>query len=111
MFSVSPMVTEHPQDQNVTGFEGTIMLSCTATGFPAPSITWFHNGTMENSTSVMAEDINFYTTKSTFSRTMAETNDSGEYFCRAEIDGYNSVDSNKAMVLVQGEFYNILRSN
>ena len=103
-FSVSPVVTEHPPDQNVTSFEGTIMLSCTATGFPAPTITWFHNDTLENSVFYTTEDINCYTTRSTFIKLRAETNDSGTYFCRAEINGYDSVDSNEAIVLVQGEF-------
>ena len=94
---------EHPQDQNVTSFEGAINLTCIATGFPAPTITWIHNDTLENSTSYIVEEINVYTTRSTFMMSMAETNDSGMYFCRAAIEGYDDVDSNMATVLVQGE--------
>ena len=97
------MVVEDPRDQNVTSFEGTIMLSCTATGFPAPTITWFHNNTMEDSSLYTSEMINAYTTLSTFTMSMPATNDSGMYFCRAAINGYDDIDSNTATVLVQGE--------
>ena len=101
--TVSPVMIEHPQDQNVTSFEGTIMLSCTATGFPAPTITWFHNNTMEDNTSYTSEMINDYTTRSSFIMSMPATNDSGMYFCRAAVDGYDVTDSNTVTVLVQGE--------
>ena len=99
------MVTDHPQAQNVTSFEGNITLTCLATGFPAPRITWFHNNTMEDSSVYTSETINVYTTRSTLVKSMAETNDSGVYFCRVAIDGYDDVDSNTLTVLVQGEFY------
>ena len=104
--SVSLVVIEHPQDQNVTSFEGTIMLSCTATGFPAPTISWFYNNFMEDNTSnIMTQTTNVYTTTSTFTMSMPATNDSGMYFCRAAIDGYDDVDSNTVTVLVQGEYH------
>ena len=35
---------------------------------------------------------------------MPATNDSGMYFCRAAIDGYDDVDSNTVTVLVQGGY-------
>lgn len=35
---------------------------------------------------------------------MAELNDSGEYFCKAIVDGYSDLDSNTAIVLVLGEY-------
>ena len=98
---VSPVVIEHPQHQNVTSFEGIIMLSCTATGFPAPTITWFHNNSMEGNTS--AQRINDYTTRSIVTISMPATNDSGMYYCTAAVDGFNDVDSNTVTVLVQGE--------
>ena len=105
VFSVSPVVTQHPHAQNVTNSEGTITLMCMATGFPAPRITWFHNNTMEDSSVYTGEAINVYTTWSTLVKSMAETNDSGEYFCRAAVDGYGDVDSNTVTVLVQGKFF------
>ena len=79
------------------------MLRCIATGFPAPTITWFHNNSIEDNSSYTSEMINDYTTKSIFVMSMPETNDSGMYFCRASVDGYDSVDSNTVTVLVQGE--------
>ena len=97
-------MTEHPRDQNMTSFEGTIMLNCTATGFPAPTITWFHNNTMEDNTSYTSEMINNYTTRSTFILSMPATSDSGMYLCRAAINGYDDVDSSRITVLVQGEY-------
>ena len=110
---VSPVVTEHPQDQNVTSFEGTIMLSCTATGFPAPTITWFHNNSMEDNTSYTSENlmINDYTTRSIFIMSLPATSDSGMYFCRAAINEYDQeVDSSRVTVLVQGQYSSIAHS-
>lgn len=101
---VSPIVTEHPQAQNVTNLNGTIHLSCTVTGFPSPAITWFHNNTQEDNILSTTEAINDYTTRNTFIRSMAELNDSGEYFCKAVVDGYSDLDSNIAIVLVLGEY-------
>ena len=104
------MVTEHPRDQNVTSFEGTIMLSCTATGFPTPTITWFHNNTMEdNATDIMSQRINVYTTRSTLTVLEPATDDSGMYFCRAFIDGYDNSDSDIVTVLIQGKCHNVIR--
>lgn len=97
------MVTEHPQDMNVTIIEGIIILTCTATGFPSPTITWFHNDTLDVIESYATETVNVYTTKSTFTRSSPMTNDSGWYFCRAAIDGYDDVNSDIVTVLVQGD--------
>lgn len=80
------------------------MLTCSATGFPAPVVTWFINNTMKDSSSYVTETINFYTTSSIFVKAMAEANDSGIYSCRAATDGYDNVDSNMATVLVQGKY-------
>jgi hypothetical protein len=100
---VSPVVTEHPRNQNVTSFEGNITLSCTATGFAAPTITWFHNTSIENNALYTSEMINAYTTRSIFIMPMPATSDSGLYFCRATINGYDEVDSSRVTILVQGE--------
>ena len=97
------MVTEHPRNQNVTSFEGNITLSYMATGFAAPTITWFHNNSMEDNALYISETINAYTTRSTFIMSMSATSDSGLYFCRAAIDGYDEVDSSRVTILVQGE--------
>lgn len=96
-------MTEHPRDVNVTIIEGAIVLTCTATGFPSPTITWFHNNTLNVIGSYATESANVYTTKSIFTRLSPMTNDSGRYFCSAAIDGYDDVHSDIVMVLVQGE--------
>ena len=103
-YVVSPIVTEHPQAQNVTSLEGTIQLSCTVAGFPSPAITWFHNNTLENNNLSTTEAVNVYTTRSTFMRSIAVLTDSGTYFCKAVVDGYSDLDSNTVIVLVQGEY-------
>ena len=106
-FVVSPIVTGHPQAQNVTNLEGTIQLSCTVTGFPLPGIIWFHNNTLEDSNLSSTDTINVYTTRSIFIKSMAVLNDSGTYFCKAVIGGYDDMDSNMVIVLVQGNINSI----
>ena len=44
LLSVGPLIAEQPEDLNVTR-GNSIMLRCTATGFPIPYITWRHNDT------------------------------------------------------------------
>ena len=92
----------------MTSLEGTIHLSCTVSGFPSPEITWFHNNTIEENRLSTIEAINEYTTRSTFIRSIAELNDSGTYFCKAIVDGYSDLDSNTVIVLVQGEYQNLI---
>ena len=101
---VSPLVTGHPQDMNVTISEDTIILTCTATGFPSPIITWFHNDTIDTIGSYVTIAINDYTTTSTFMKMSPMANDSGRYFCRASIDGYDDANSDVVTVLVQGDY-------
>lgn len=101
--AVSPVITKDPQDQNVTSFEGIIILSCEATGFPAPVITWFHNDTEVNDTTYTSEQVNAYTTNSTLTRMMPDSNDTGDYYCQASVEGYEEVNSDTALVLVQGK--------
>ena len=101
-------MTEQPQDKNVTVFEDSVVLTCTAVGFPSPTITWFHNGSLEvNNSSYITEDVNYYTTRSTYSKLRAESDDTGEYFCVAALEGYDNVNSNTVIVLVQGENFTL----
>jgi hypothetical protein len=100
---VSPLVTGHPQDMNVTIFEDTINLTCTATGFPLPIITWFHNDTLDTTGSSTTFVANAYTITSTFMKRSPMVNDSGGYSCRAAIEGYDDANSDVVTVLVQGD--------
>ena len=103
--AVSPLVTGQPQDMNVTILNDSIILSCTATGFPPPNITWFHNGTLDAIGSYATDIVNDYTSRSTFMKLSPMTNDSGGYFCRAAVNGYDNASSNIVTVLVQGDQY------
>lgn len=56
-----PVVTISPQDYNVT-LNGTIVLTCNASGMPRPRITWFKNGqplllTINNPSSLTLSDV------------------------------------------------------
>ena len=44
VFAVGPVIDVSPVSLNATSTE-SIILSCDASGFPVPSITWLHNGT------------------------------------------------------------------
>ena len=107
---VGPVVIENPQDQNVTSFEGTIVLTCVAAGEPIPTITWFQNGTVisdnqDNETSIMMEE-NFLdqSISSTLTITMAMVNNS---HCNisSSVEYFPDVMSGIALVLVQGLLY------
>ncbi len=107
---VSPLVTGHPQDMNVTILEDTIILNCTATGFPLPIITWFHNDTLDTTGSSTIFVANAYTTRSTFMKMSPMVNDSGGYFCRGTIEGYDDANSDLVTILVQGD-HRLIYSN
>lgn len=95
---VSPMFTEHP----TTSCDGAIMLNCTATGFPAPTISWFHNGSLENSTLYTNIASDLYTTESILLKPVRGISDFGAYHCKASVNGNDSVDSTVAMLSSQG---------
>ena len=91
-----------------------VTLECSATGFPAPSITWQHNRTIISETSRVriSSTASYFQTTSTLTVTMSMTNDSGRYFCTAtsSVTVFDSVNSTEALVLVQGQgklFFNI----
>ena len=110
---VSPVVIKNPQDQNVTRFEGTIVLTCVAAGGPIPSITWFQNGTVisdnqDNKTSIMMEENPLNrSVSSILTITTAMVNNSGIYHCNvsSSVEYFPDVMSGIALVLVQGLLY------
>ena len=95
-------MTDHPADLNVTRLKDNITLVCTAVGFPAPEVTWFHNGTLESNDSYITDVINAYTTSSSYVQLIADTDDSGSYYCQVTVDGYSAITSDTVTVLVQG---------
>ena len=106
-FIVGPVITVNPVSINVTIEVENITLNCTARGFPVPSITWAHNGSLITSTE---DEIFIYTLPTSYLRTVqsiivinaAMANNTGDYKCIASSPFYDSVNSTVALVLVQG---------
>lgn len=114
-YIVGPRIVEQPQAINVTIDIEDIMLSCTATGFPLPTISWLHNDTVVSvdGESVTIESIPFtenpLVSPSDFGRITsiltiynATTNDTGLYKCVADNGIPGPAESEEALVLVQG---------
>ena len=115
---VGPEIVQGPQNQNVTAFEGMVLLNCSVSGFPIPSITWWHNNkeVMEQVPRVNISTVEYNessTDPTQFGQALStlmigrpNVNDSGDYACRAtipSITSYAPVTSDNATVLVQSE--------
>ena len=104
--TVAPLIDVPPMDMNVTTTED-IILTCTASGYPAPSISWTHNGTnVSESISInITEQNGERMTVSTLTVTGADFNDSGQYECFATspIGSFQTLESGPVTVLVQGK--------
>ena len=94
-----------------------LQLTCTAEGFPLPSITWTHNGTdidaAVSSNIAITEDTSMgIELTSTLTVTNTSISDSGDYTCRADSSEFPAVTSDTVLVLIQGQkfVYNYLRS-
>ena len=107
-----------PSRMNYTVNMGDVVtFQCVATGIPAPSISWFRNGTILRSTTdsriiisdhseaTLADDneeIILQTTR-TLNLSMTQDNDSDSYECRASNDAMNGDDSESFQLIVQSE--------
>ena len=115
---VGPEILHGPQAQNVTDFEGVIVLSCNVSGFPIPSTVWLHNNTElnEEASGVIIDTMEYDESSvhsdqfgqafSTLMIRRPNVNDSGDYACQAvtsSISFYAPVTSNNVTVLVQSE--------
>ena len=123
-FVVGPEILQGPRAQNVTEVEGVIMLTCNVSGFPVPSVIWWHNNT-EVTEELPGVDIStveynvgsgdptqFGRALSTLMIGTPNANDSGDYACRAAISSiasYAPVTSNNATVLVRSEWCNTIQ--
>ena len=121
LHAVSPMVTSvypDPSQMNYTVNMGDVVtFQCVATGIPAPSITWFRNGTELSNSRVTLSDLSEATnvadvddtremilqTSRTLNLSMTEDNESGSYECRASNDGTPGEDSESLELIVQSE--------
>ena len=104
---VAVAVDTHPQNTNVS-IHDDFTLSCTASAFPLPNITWYHNSSLvvENSFIAIFQTATNRTVTSTIMTVNATSNDSGTYVCRVSAPpgtDFNTTDSDSALVLVQGE--------
>ncbi len=103
------MIVVFPEAVNVTSIQDDITLTCNASGFPIPQISWTHNMTEvrdgDDRVSIM-EELGSRTLMSTLIVTTAMTNDSGQYECIATslVSTFSKVRSGPVTVLVQGEF-------
>ena len=90
----------------VTDIDENITLTCSATGFPVPNITWQYNGnTISALDRVEISSISsYYQVNSTLIVRIAKIDDTGNYSCTAtsSIADYIPVVSTIVMVLVQG---------
>ena len=117
-FVVGPEILQEPQAQNVTNLQDdVILLTCNVSGFPIPSITWWHNNTEVTEevprVNISTVEYNESSGNSTqFGRAISTLmigtpnfNDSGHYSCQASssISSYAPVSSKNAIVIVQGE--------
>ena len=104
---VAPVIRSPPDDTNVTRTEN-LNLTCIIRGFPAPSITWYFNGSPTN----LNEQINITEEYSDISSTSVITvvnttfANSGEYSCIGINDAGNISSFPPALVLIQGEIGN-----
>lgn len=105
-FPVAVLVDEDPQDSNVSRAD-TFTLTCTASAYPLPNITWLHNMTtvMENVSVSISQTTMARSVTSELTVENATTTDSGDYLCRVGAPpgtSFNTTDSDTALVLVQG---------
>ena len=99
----------NPLSVNVSIEVDNITLNCTARGFPIPTISWTHNGTLL--TSMDADEVSIVTVDTGMLRTVRSTlviysalaNNTGDYACITNSTFYPDVTSTTARVLVQGK--------
>ena len=115
---VTSVYPESSQMNYTVNMSDTVTFECVATGIPAPSITWFRNGTELNSTinprvtfdnpstpmSAMdgAGEMIYEVTR-TVSISMSVDGDSGIYECRASNDASPGMDAMEFELIVQSE--------
>ena len=106
LLAVAVLVDEDPQDSNVSRAD-EFTLTCTASAYPLPNITWLHNMTtvMENVRVSISQTTMSQSVTSELRVENATTTDSGDYLCRVGAPpgtSFSTTDSDTALVLVQG---------
>ena len=126
LFAVSPMVTSVYPDPIQTSYTvnmgDVVTFQCVATGIPAPTITWFRNGTELSNSRVTLGDPSESTTTNgdgemilqtthTLNLSMTEDGDSGSYECRVSNAGTPGEDSESFEVIVQSKYLITAQTN
>ncbi len=116
--AVTPIVTSvYPNSTQLNytvNMGDSVTFQCVATGIPAPSITWFRNGTELMNTPVdsnppdvtlVSDEMGEMTYQSTRTLTlcMTEDDDSGGYECRASNDATPGEDMMPFELIVQSK--------
>ena len=105
-YLVAPLLLVGPSAVNATLSEN-FTLVCSASGYPVPTITWTHNGTIvsedeNNRATIISELVASRSVISALTVSMAMKNDSGDYSCIAT-SSISDFQSGPVTVLVQGK--------
>ena len=103
---VGPHFIINPTANQEVVINETLTLTCSAEGFPIPSIVWFMNNTMISNKITNVEST--MNTSSTLIISNANFNDSGMYYCQAVSSEFPDVNvtSTIAIITVVGELVN-----
>ena len=105
MIIVAPLILNVSTNVNVTTSEN-FTLMCNATGYPVPSILWFHNGTAVNESNriTITPESSSRVSFSALSVSAAMATDSGTYTCNASSPEFQTASSGRVNVFIQGEY-------
>ena len=114
LFTVTPTILVSPSPLNVTHLEEAIILTCNASGFPVPTVSWSHNGTDVTANTRLnietQDDDRSVLSIINIAAVNVTENDSGEYICTASSSVGDAV-SNLALVIIQGVNHYIMYAN
>ena len=105
--TVGPHFITNPTASQEVIINREFRLTCSAEGFPIPSIVWFMNNTMiSNGMTIVQSTLNV--NSSTLIISNANFNDSGMYYCQAVSSEFPdlNVTSTTAIVTVVGKLVN-----
>ena len=113
---VTSVYPDPSQMNYIVNMGDVVTFQCVTTGIPAPSITWFRNGTELSNSRVTLGDPSESTTTNgdgeiilqttrTLNLSMTEGGNSGRYECRASNDATPGEDSESLDLIVQSESF------
>ena len=93
---IKPQISVRPRFQTVD-FKRAAYFECSATGFPAPELSWYRKRSQESNNRYA------FTSKGSLYIPVAETEDEGEYICSAQNTG--GVSTMTAVLYVRGKYF------